>query len=848
MSDCGNIEATLARLEAKINSCCNKQIDEQALIKKAVDASKYALLPVLGGMVTSQMAPLLKDIGSLKNQTAGFLGELGKLKTTSTRTAQAAKAALDSAQHAGKVAGQASGQAAGAMAKATSAFLQVASLALSIGGIALSLGNLFVLGGRMDFMERYMDGVSKSLDKSNSLIFGNREAIKAANKRIDINNAELDSLNRDFIRNQAASQASDRQLAQQINGTNDRISGFESLLQNLKNTISGLFGRINDVGNTANEAYYTSLGNKGEIAGIKGRLGDVANTANEAYYRGLGNTTEIEALKKRFTGVDLNTLSSAISNNPSLNNRFSQVSTQVNQASTIAQQALQNINGLEQQINSKLTSLKNLTNTMVNNANNASSGAVTALNNVVTGLRANISALAPQLATTLLIAGGATAGLTSIKQQMTKAMANIDALNKAFNINNGMNNQAINNIRNLDRRLAEMPEAVAKAIDKQLCQPGGCVATANAGIDRANQKLDASSSKLGKLQELLGKLAEAYRNWQFNQKIAQILADLAHLKAKLKDFEGCDLDPVLEALVALQEDVDEGLDRIGEIVVGEGAEESEGSVLSLQRKSNEFLGVGRMPAKLPNRLIYPRGEGDFEAADLLGIMEFLIRQIDRSVGYLPQKIKVLDTNAAQEGQQTVEVEIHSFADFAREMLQLLIDTEGDGDVTNNMLVRCLYELGFIHQGLVQNNAMTDAVVEHLDFKHKWTTKKIPFAFDPYAGTRQDSGKGFSVKDAPAKIDLNTEEEIEKLLPKLLKETEIEIRVLVNEEKKSLNDILVDIKRDTAMAAAAVAERADGKRLEQLVDAAQAMIQMQGVIDRKNARQALTGGNLRTRKK
>ncbi len=260
-------------------------------------------------------------------------------------------------------------------------------------------------------------------------------------------------------------------------------------------------------------------------------------------------------------------------------------------------------------------------------------------------------------------------------------------------------------------------------------------------------------------------------------------------------------------------------------------------------KLSEIVGVDEFPAELPKRLIYPNGKGNEKIDSLVELLGYQVKQIDRAVGYLPQKIKIADTNPGQPGNQTVEVEIHSFADFAKEVLQYLIDTEGDGDVTNNMLVRTLYELGFIHQGMVQADAMLDAICEHLDFKQRWKKVKVPFAFDPYAGTKGKSGQGFgqSAND-------NTEENVEELLPKLLQNTEVDIRVLVNDEKKSLNDLLLDIKRDTAIAAAAVSDKSTPERLDQLVAAAQIILQLQSAIDRKNARQALAAGDLRTQKK
>lgn len=267
-------------------------------------------------------------------------------------------------------------------------------------------------------------------------------------------------------------------------------------------------------------------------------------------------------------------------------------------------------------------------------------------------------------------------------------------------------------------------------------------------------------------------------------------------------------------------------------------------------KLSQAVGVEELPGKLPTRLIYPNGKGDTEVNSLIQAFGYLVKQVDKAVGYLPQKIKVADVNSAKAGNQSVELDIHSFADFARETLQYLIDTEGDDDTLTNIAVRIIYECGAIHQLSVQNAAMLDCIVEYLDFKEKWKAVKVPFAFDPYAGQKgkkagQGFGKGADTKDKPIPL---TEEELEKMLPALLTETEVEIKVLHNDQSRSLNDILQDMLRDIRLAAAALSDSAKGEKLEQLVSAAQAVLQLQNAIDRNNVRKGLTAGDLRTRKK
>ena len=346
---------------------------------------------------------------------------------------------------------------------------------------------------------------------------------------------------------------------------------------------------------------------------------------------------------------------------------------------------------------------------------------------------------------------------------------------------------------------------------------------------------------------------------ELDKKLGQF-PQLANLQNSVGETIAQPIESVSLGLKAALEKVSETHVRVGEFpqeIELEGEEEpkevksiAESVKLTSERIEliNKTIGVDEFPAKAPKRLTYPNGKGDVEIKNIVEFLGYQVKQIDRAVGLLPQKIKVADTNPGLAGNQSVEVEVHSFADFAREIMQYMLDTEGDVDTTNNMLVRALYELGFIHQGVVQADAMLDAICEHLDFKQRWKKIKVPFAFDPHAGTKGKVGQGFGNQGNNAGAGAQTEQQVEDLLPKLLQNTEVDIRVLTNDEKKSLNDVLQDIKRDTAISAAASSEPAGGNRIDQLVAAAQLIIQLGSAVDRKNLRQALTGGDMRTDKK
>jgi hypothetical protein len=270
----------------------------------------------------------------------------------------------------------------------------------------------------------------------------------------------------------------------------------------------------------------------------------------------------------------------------------------------------------------------------------------------------------------------------------------------------------------------------------------------------------------------------------------------------------------------------------------------------------KILGVSRFPAKLPSRLIKPKDNNDQETInDIPEFLGYLIKQIDKAIGKLPQKIKIADGDLSKPGNQSLEVEIHSLADFARETFKILLDTQPESDIHTQMLVRILYELGFIHQGSIQILADVDAVVEHLDFKHKFIVKEYPFAFNPYCNNNS-MARGFGQKKddqalkEPAKLPniSGNEDELEKMLSKFLQQTWIKVRTIENIEKRSLNQDIQSIRRDVNTAALAVAAKADPKVLKELVDNALIKLQTQDVINQVPVKKAMNSGDLRSRVK
>ena len=247
----------------------------------------------------------------------------------------------------------------------------------------------------------------------------------------------------------------------------------------------------------------------------------------------------------------------------------------------------------------------------------------------------------------------------------------------------------------------------------------------------------------------------------------------------------------------------------------------------------------------PERLIYPTKSthgGTVPFKSWLDISEFLIRQIDKAVGILPFRAKVKDADPSKEGDQKVEMEIHSLGEGVKQLLEVAIEASGDTDLTNLITTHILYECFFLHQGAVQTQSLVQAIADYLNFKQKQKRKKIPFAGDPRAGQKMRNGFGESQK--PFEIP-DDEASVEKLIPKLLKETEVPVKVveLDPKEKRNQGDILQEILKWTQLAGEAATEIATPSRVRELVDDAETSLEAQALMFESILVKVLTSGKI-----
>ena len=243
-------------------------------------------------------------------------------------------------------------------------------------------------------------------------------------------------------------------------------------------------------------------------------------------------------------------------------------------------------------------------------------------------------------------------------------------------------------------------------------------------------------------------------------------------------------------------------------------------------------------ASYPMRLTHAGAKGDKPIRNYLQAWEAILRQIDTAVGLLPFKLKVEDTNAAQQGNQSIEIQVHSISDALKLLVENIVDIEGDGDATNNLLVRMGLMLVQQHQALAKIESTTRNTEEYLDYKVKQKVQKVPSTLNPIL---PQNGQGFGNAQ---NLDRNTEGETEWLMSQLLRNTELRVKVTEIDEKRLLSEKLYSIEKFAANASAGNTVHYEGKKtLEKLLEGALDNDELKEFLERKNIRKALQGESL-----
>lgn len=246
------------------------------------------------------------------------------------------------------------------------------------------------------------------------------------------------------------------------------------------------------------------------------------------------------------------------------------------------------------------------------------------------------------------------------------------------------------------------------------------------------------------------------------------------------------------------------------------------------KEIKKVLGISKFPINSPRRLIQPRSKGNVKLKDFPSLFENLTRQIDRAVGFLPMTIEIKDSNLVQAGNQPIVVQVESIADGLREILQILCNDEATGDATQNIALRTLYEAGITHKMMAEVKYELDEIQEFLGYEIKEKNMDVPFAYNPLA-------KGLT------QADKGTEEDIANVLPQILEQSKVKIRVGENVDKKTLYSMIQEIHTQATVAAAGVSERVGSRSaLDNLMDGAQVAMDIAQLLQQRQILKILGG--------
>lgn len=256
------------------------------------------------------------------------------------------------------------------------------------------------------------------------------------------------------------------------------------------------------------------------------------------------------------------------------------------------------------------------------------------------------------------------------------------------------------------------------------------------------------------------------------------------------------------------------------------------------KETHEVIAPNEYPAELPKRWFYPTSKGEVKAKNLPELLEYQFRMLDRLTGFFPFTVSIKDANPAQEGDQGLQIRIESISDALKQILQYLIDTEGDVDAVMNAAIRGLYETGLVHQ----ITAVTDSKVQVLlDFINPGVRPKrddLPMAFDPTAGNSRARGFG-----TPQAVEFNDEAKLEEVLPLILRHSKQPITIYDFNGKKNLSEWLLEINRNAANAAAGTTEKVSPGIIESLMEAVRFYDTMQRFLTREDVRKAMGVGDM-----
>ncbi len=195
---CASLAGEIAALRAEIARI--PKVDEQRIIKASVAEAQSLIVPLIGSIVLSQLAPVKAAIVAIE-------ASLAAVAATATAASTAAAAAA---------------------ATAAAALVKLAALAASIAAVLGVLATIKILGDRIDAVESGLNALGNDVSKTLGLLLGVKNTAESADNKADraigVGQAAQSTANRAIGVGQAAQSTADRAIGvgQAAQSTADR--------------------------------------------------------------------------------------------------------------------------------------------------------------------------------------------------------------------------------------------------------------------------------------------------------------------------------------------------------------------------------------------------------------------------------------------------------------------------------------------------------------------------------------------------------------------------------------------------------------------------------------------------
>jgi hypothetical protein len=244
--------------------------------------------------------------------------------------------------------------------------------------------------------------------------------------------------------------------------------------------------------------------------------------------------------------------------------------------------------------------------------------------------------------------------------------------------------------------------------------------------------------------------------------------------------------------------------------------------------------------RISDNLMYPLGAGDKKTIpNLIYLQEVLFKYLNNQLGAMPISISLGD-----EGKEVMQ--ILNLSEATKHILQFLWDeakskskTDEDLDTSVHASLRSAQAIAQIQYLLVQVKSLCLAIAEDLDFKQKQDIVRYPTSIDPFAG-KWKAGQGFD----PNSLDGMKDDEI---LSAMLRDAEVSVKVVKNDDTKTLRRALAEIRNHTQVLQAQ-AIKASPEALDAAMEAQQLISTVDELLQQRNFKKAITQGRGRHKKK